>query len=43
LAYELGLLDVVEPFAIARQNARITDLALLNRDSPDFSARIRRQ
>lgn len=43
LAYELGLLDVVEPFAIARQNARITDLAQLYRDSPDFSAKIRRK
>lgn len=43
LAYELGLLDVVEPFAIARQNARITDLAQLYRDSSDFSAKIRRQ
>jgi hypothetical protein len=42
LAYELGLLDVVEPFAIARQNARITDLAQLYRDSPDFSDKIRR-
>ena len=43
LAYELGLLDVVEPFAIARQNARITDLAQLYRDSPDFSDKIRRK
>ena len=43
LAYELGLLDVVEPFAIARQNARITDLAQLYRDSPDFSHKIRKK
>jgi hypothetical protein len=41
LAYELGLLDVVGPFEAARANARITQLAQLHRDAPDFSARIR--
>ncbi len=41
LAYELGLLDVVEPFEIAREKARITSVANLYKDSPDFSAKIR--
>jgi len=41
LAYDLGLLDVTEPFEIARNNARITSRAQIFRDSPDFSARIR--
>jgi len=41
MAYDLGLLDVTEPFEIARNNARITSRAQLFRDSPDFSARIR--
>ncbi len=41
LAYELGLLDVVEPFEIAREKARITDVASKYKDSPDFSAKIR--
>lgn len=41
LAYDLGLLDVSEPFEIARNNARITSRAQIFRDSPDFSARIR--
>ncbi len=41
LAYELGLLDVVEPFEIAREKARITSVASLYKDSPDFSAKIR--
>lgn len=41
LAYELGLLEINEPFEIAREKARITALSNLYRDSPDFSARIR--
>lgn len=41
LAYEIGLLDVVEPFEVARQKARITDLANAIGDSPDFSIKIR--
>ncbi len=41
LAYELGLLDVVEPFEIAREKARITTVANLYKDSVDFSAKIR--
>lgn len=43
LAYELGLLDVVEPFEIAREKARITSVANMYKDSPDFSAKIREQ
>ncbi len=41
LAYELGLLDVVEPFEIAREKARITSVANWYKDSPDFSIKIR--
>jgi len=41
LAYDLGLLDVVVPFEIARERARITSVANLYKDSPDFSAKIR--
>lgn len=41
LAYELGLLDVLGPFEVAREKARITAVANLYKDSPDFSARIR--
>jgi hypothetical protein len=41
LAYELGLLDVVEPFEMAREKARITSVANLYKDSPDFSVKIR--
>ncbi len=41
LAYELGLLEVVEPFEIAREKARITSVANWYKDSPDFSAKIR--
>lgn len=41
LAYKLGLLDVAEPYDVARQHARINELAYLYRDAPDFSARIR--
>ena len=40
-AYDLGLLDVHEPFEIARQHACITALAQQYKGSPDFSARIR--
>ncbi len=40
-AYELGLLDVYEPFEIARQKARITERSQLNLGRPDYSARIR--
>jgi len=41
LAYQLGLLDVDEPFASARTKARITELSNLYKSSPDFSAIIR--
>ena len=41
LAYELGLLDIIEPFEIAREKARITSVANLYKDSLDFSAKIR--
>jgi len=41
LAYEIGLLDVDEPFEIARKNARITSVAELYKDSPEFSRQIR--
>jgi hypothetical protein len=41
LAYELGLLDVDGPFERVRENARITALSQLYKDSADFSARIR--
>ncbi len=41
LAYELGLLDIVEPFEVAREKARITSVSNLYQDSPDFSAKIR--
>ena len=43
LAYELGLLNVVEPFEVARQNARITELAQTYQNSSDFSAKIRKR
>jgi hypothetical protein len=43
LAYELGLLDVSEPFEIARQNARITLLSHQYQNDPDFSSKIRRK
>ena len=43
LAYELGLLDVVVPFEIARERARITSVSNLYKDSPDFSTKIREQ
>jgi hypothetical protein len=43
MAYEIGLLDVEGPFEVARYNARITSLAQIYKDSPDFSAKIRRQ
>ncbi len=42
LAYELGLLDVDVSFERAKAEARINYLAYLHRDSPDFSASIRR-
>ena len=41
LAYEIGLLDVDEPFEVARSKARITSLSQLYKDSPDFSTKIR--
>ena len=41
LAYELGLLDVIGPFEIARERSRITSVSNLVKDSPDFSAKIR--
>ncbi|MEQ1825266.1 MAG: DUF4105 domain-containing protein, partial [Pirellula sp.] len=41
LAYEIGLLDVDGPFEVVRENARITSLSQLYKDSPDYSKRIR--
>lgn len=41
LAYELGLIDNSLPFAEVKRRARINDIALLYKDSPDFSAKIR--
>ena len=41
LAYELGLLDVVVPFEIARERSRITAVSNLYKDSPEFSSKIR--
>jgi hypothetical protein len=41
LAYEIGLLDVDEPFEIARKNSRITSVAELYKDSDRFSREIR--
>lgn len=43
LAYELGLLELNGPFEMARQNAKINELAQMYADSPEFSKRIRRQ
>lgn len=43
LAYELGLLEINEPFEIARENARINVLSELFKNDPKFSQRIRRQ
>jgi len=43
LAYELGLLNIVEPFEIARERSRITSVSNLHKDSPEFSAKIREQ
>lgn len=42
LAYDLGLLATDEPFERARAKARVNYQAYLYRDSPDFSAEIRR-
>ena len=41
LAFELGLLDVVVPFEIAKERSRITAVSNLYKDSPEFSAKIR--
>ena len=43
LAYDLGLLDTPLPYEQAREQARITQLAYLYRDSPSFSQEIRRR
>lgn len=43
LAYDLGLIDNRVPFAEARRNARVNDLALRYRDDPHFSQRIRKE
>lgn len=43
LAYELGLLEITEPFEFARENARINVLSELFKNDPKFSQRIRRQ
>ena len=42
LAYELGLLKTDASFEEARLHARVNELAYINRESPDFSTRIRR-
>jgi len=42
LAYDLGLIDSDASFEETKLRARVSDLALLYGDSPDFSARIRR-
>lgn len=41
LAYELGLIDNSLPFAEVKRRARINEVALQYKDSPDFSAKIR--
>ena len=43
LAYELGLIDNTRTFAEVRTAAHINDRALRYKDSPDFSARIRKR
>jgi len=42
LAYELGLIDNSLPFEQTRERARITEVAYIVRDAPDFSTQIRR-
>lgn len=42
-AYDHGLLNVYEPFEMARERARITALSNQFKDSPDYSAQIRSQ
>ncbi|MBN1588701.1 MAG: DUF4105 domain-containing protein [Pirellulales bacterium] len=42
LAYDLGLLDTDDSFEQAKAKARVNYLAYVHRDSPDFSALIRR-
>jgi hypothetical protein len=42
LAYHLGLIDNSRPFEEERERARINRVAYANRDSPDFSVRVRR-
>jgi hypothetical protein len=41
LAYDLGLLDTTLPFEVAREQARITEVARANGDRADFSQQIR--
>ena len=41
LAYDLGLLDTSLPFEVARQQARVTEVARANGDRADFSRQIR--
>ena len=43
LAYDLGLLDTPLSYEEAREQARVTRLAYLYRDSPSFSQEIRRR
>jgi len=41
LVYNLGLVDTTLPFPAAKEAARINDLAIQYRESPEFSTRIR--
>ena len=42
MAYKLGLLATTEPFPLAREHARVNELAFRHRDDADFSRQIRR-
>ena len=42
MAYNLGMLASTEPFPLAREHARVNELAFRYRDAPDFSRQIRR-
>jgi hypothetical protein len=41
LAYDLGLIDTTQPFEVAKQQARITEVARANGERADFSQQIR--
>ncbi|MGD9645799.1 MAG: DUF4105 domain-containing protein [Pirellulales bacterium] len=42
MAYNLGMLATSEPFPLAREHARVNELAFRYREAPDFSRQIRR-